>query len=227
MVVLGHLNKLESMLSELLLSLFHNGAYMNKKKYRRVVIENVYPEVDGGDSPIKRAVGEKVVVEADVFCDGRLDVSAELLYRKDDDDEWNKKRMSLMGNDRWEGWFTVKDLGKYFYKVCGWIDRFSTFQKDLKRKFEAGQDVKVDLRIGSKQIEKAAERASGRDSKRLGEVARELRDETEMRNALNLVLSDEVESLMNAYPDKSSAVIYEKELPVLVDRRKALFSSWY
>jgi starch synthase (maltosyl-transferring) len=37
----------------------------------RAVIEAVAPAVDGGRFPIKRALGEEVVVEADCFADGR------------------------------------------------------------------------------------------------------------------------------------------------------------
>ncbi|HJR75810.1 MAG TPA: maltotransferase domain-containing protein, partial [Nitrospiraceae bacterium] len=37
---------------------------------RRVIIEGVRPAIDGGRFPIKRVVGQSVVVEADVFTDG-------------------------------------------------------------------------------------------------------------------------------------------------------------
>lgn len=40
------------------------------KGRKRVVIENVKPEIDCGCFPIKRVVGEKVVVPADIFADG-------------------------------------------------------------------------------------------------------------------------------------------------------------
>ena len=37
---------------------------------RRVVIEGISPEVDGGRFPAKRTVGDAVHVEADIFTDG-------------------------------------------------------------------------------------------------------------------------------------------------------------
>lgn len=37
---------------------------------RRVVIEGVEPQVDGGRFPIKRTIGEKVQVRADIYADG-------------------------------------------------------------------------------------------------------------------------------------------------------------
>ena len=36
----------------------------------RVVVESLRPEVDGGRYPVKRALGDEVRVEADVFTDG-------------------------------------------------------------------------------------------------------------------------------------------------------------
>src|SRR5580765_7167200 len=47
----------------------------------RVVIESVRPQVDCGRYPVKRVVGERVVVEADVFTDGHDAVVAEMLWR--------------------------------------------------------------------------------------------------------------------------------------------------
>lgn len=37
---------------------------------RRVVIENLAPQVEGGRFPAKRGVGEKLSVSADIFVDG-------------------------------------------------------------------------------------------------------------------------------------------------------------
>ena len=35
-----------------------------------------------GKFPVKRVVSEKVMVKADIFCDGHDEMSAELLYRR-------------------------------------------------------------------------------------------------------------------------------------------------
>ena len=52
---------------------------------RRVVIESVLPQIDCGRFPIKRIVGEKVVVEADVFADGHDQVACQLLYWRENE----------------------------------------------------------------------------------------------------------------------------------------------
>ena len=45
------------------------------------VIENLQPLIDGGRYPIKRVVGEDLVVEADIFKDGHDVVAAALKWR--------------------------------------------------------------------------------------------------------------------------------------------------
>jgi starch synthase (maltosyl-transferring) len=66
----------------------------------RVVIENLKPEIDGGRFPIKRVVGEKVTVSADIFADGHDSISARLLYRKQKDGEWKEVPMRSIENDQ-------------------------------------------------------------------------------------------------------------------------------
>ena len=46
----------------------------------RVVIENITPCLDGGRFPVKRIVGDKVVVEADCFADGHDLVACDLQW---------------------------------------------------------------------------------------------------------------------------------------------------
>ena len=50
-------------------------------QFPAAVIENLQPLVDGGRYPIKRVVGEDVVVEADIFKDGHDIVAAALKWR--------------------------------------------------------------------------------------------------------------------------------------------------
>ena len=82
-----------------------------------MVIEHVQPEIDGGYFPIKRIIGEKVKVTADIFTDGHDQISAALLFRKQGKEKWQVSPMSLVGNDRWSGEFTVEEIGIYEYTI--------------------------------------------------------------------------------------------------------------
>ena len=82
---------------------------------RRVVIEGVKPEIDCGEFPIQRVVGETVAVEADVFADGHDAVAAQILYRRSSERNWRTLPMQPLGNDRWRAEFAVMELGEYRY----------------------------------------------------------------------------------------------------------------
>ncbi len=110
---------------------------------RRVVIENVRPQIDCGRFSIQRVVGETVVVEADVFADGHDQVACQLLYWRENDKEVLSLPMAPVGNDRWRGEFPVLQVGRYKYMVEGWIDRIATWRGDLIKRIDAGQDVHV------------------------------------------------------------------------------------
>src|SRR5690348_15473849 len=130
---------------------------MSKKGGRsRVVIEGVEPEIDCGEFPIKRIAGEKVVVEADAFVDGHDALSLTLLHRREDQGAWIESPMQPLVNDRWRGEFTVPAPGRYLYTLQGWLDRFLTWRKDLRKRVSAGQNVSVDLQIGAALVEEAA-----------------------------------------------------------------------
>jgi starch synthase (maltosyl-transferring) len=194
---------------------------------KRVVIEKVIPQIDDGRFPVKRVVGEEIVVRADVFADSHDEVIACLLYRKTGEQDWNEVSMTDLGNDTWEGSFSVEEPGFYDYSVGGYINRFKTWRNDLKKSLDAGQDVTAKLIIGSEYLGKAAERATDNDRKRLKDWAEILKNEKNRERVLSIALSEELGRLMQMYPDKSLMTVYEKELPLMVDRKKALFSSWY
>ena len=192
---------------------------------RRVVIENVTPSVDDGHYPIKRTIGDKVVVEADVFTDGHEAVSALLLYRREGDPEWTELPMAPLVNDRWQGGFTVEEMGRYRYTVKGWLDHFKFWSRALVKRLEAGQDVSVDLLIGAELVERAAAQARGVDAAFLSAHAETLRSGGP--DAVKLALSPELDSLMYRNAGREPVTTYERELAVIVDRERARFSSWY
>lgn len=201
---------------------------MNSAGRQRVVIENVHPEIDCGHFPIKRVIGEKVRVLADVFTDGHDSVSANLLYRRDNEQTPKAIPMEFVANDRWRAAFVVDELGSYHYTVEGWVDHFQTWQKDLRKRFEAGQDLKIDFLIGVEHIEKAIGRAAYEDGQKLIRFAEKLKKQEEDQESLvAIALSPELTTLMQRYPDKEFTTRYHRELSVTVDRKKALFSTWY
>jgi starch synthase (maltosyl-transferring) len=196
-----------------------------KESRERVVIEAVYPEIDGGRFPIKRTVGERVVVEADAFTDGHDLLTCALGHRRNDQPGWTWVPMVHVVNDRWRAEFPVEDVGVHRYTIKGWVDRFGSWRRDLEKKAAAGQDIDVELLSGAELVERAAGRARGRGASTLRQFARRLR--TSNTDSYDSALDEDLAGLMAAYPDEEGATSYERELTVVVDRERARFSSWY
>lgn len=195
---------------------------------QRVVIERVRPEIDGGRFPIKRTVGEDVVVEADVFADGHDALSVLLQYRHEADQQWTDMPMEFLGNDRWRASFPVTTVGRYRYTVTGWVDHFVTWRRDLLKKIDGGQDVQVDVLTGAKLIDEAGGRATKEDGRLLAMWVTELRSAAPPESdRVRVILNPEIARVMAKYPDRRFATLYDRELAVVVDREKARFSAWY
>jgi starch synthase (maltosyl-transferring) len=193
---------------------------------QRVIVARVSPEIDCGRFAIKRVVGESVIVEADVFADGHDLVFCQILY-KQNGHELQASPMKSLGNDRWRGEFTVRELGSYCYSVEGWIDRFATWRRDLEKRILAGQDVSVDLLIGADLIERAAARATSEDTGVLQKWAKQLRENAGNESGAAIALDSELLKLVHHYPEREFATRYDKLLSVVVEREKARFSTWY
>lgn len=190
---------------------------------RRVIVEGVSPEIDCGQFPIKRVIGEQVVVEADAFTDGHDAIACVLRFKHEDQSAWTETPMTLLGNDRWQASFTVMELGRYRYSIVAWVDHFLTWSRDFAKRVDAGQDVAIDLEIGARLVDDAVLRAPRSDAAALKRLAKALRGKTGMDAAV----SPELGMLMERYPDRRFATEYARELPVVVDAVKARFSTWY
>jgi starch synthase (maltosyl-transferring) len=190
---------------------------------RRVVVERVDPEIDCGRHPIKRVVGERVSVEADIFADGHEELGGVVLHRPQGQPEWCRAPMRLVVNDRWRGEFQVDRLGCHLYTVQGWVDHFHTWSRDLLRRLEAGQEVGVDLLIGAGLVQAAARRASGADARALRNAAKALAGPRGAAAAVAPGLAE----LMARNPMRRFPTRYRRVLRVTVDRERARFSAWY
>ncbi len=203
------------------------GAISGMEGRRRVVIEHVRPEIDAGRFPIKRIVGESVVVEADVFADGHDEIAGALRYRRGPTETWTDVPLVFVENDRWRASFEVTEQGLYYYTVAAWVDHFQSWQRDMRKRITAGQDVTVDLMIGRDLVKAAGQHAADNDAGRLATLASALENPEDRERALEIALGPELTGLMAAYAERPWPTQYDRELAVVVDRDKAGFSSWY
>jgi starch synthase (maltosyl-transferring) len=194
---------------------------------RRVVIETVSPEVDDGRFPVKRVVGDRVRVEADVFSDGHDVLACMLLHRRQGGREWLETPMEELGNDRYAASFEVGEQGVYEYTLTAWTEPYATWVRGLGRKVAAEQDVELDLVAGAGLVDVASARADGKDADALRGLARTLRSSGAVADRVETALAEKTRVLVGLYADRELATSYERELRVVVDRERARFSSWY
>lgn len=185
---------------------------------RRVLIERVEPELDAGRFPIKRTVGERVVVEADIFGDGHDVLSAVLKFAG------TEYPMKPLVNDRWRGEFVVRELGAYAYTVEAWVNHFETWRRDLEKKLKAAVKLDSELAEGARMIEAAAARAPKMEARELQMTADRLLTSAATGEVL---LGDRISELVNRYAERTFPTSYERDLKVLVEPELARFSAWY
>jgi starch synthase (maltosyl-transferring) len=203
-----------------------------------VLIESIQPAIDGGRYAVKRVLGDIVAVSADLISDGHDLVSGELLVLSpeqpghDPDEERGARAISVPlevhEGDRHGAHFLVDALGLWHYALRAWIDHFATWQRGLRRKLEAGQDISVELAIGGQLLAAAAQRAAGEDRAALEQAAVTVADGSlDVERRARQALLAELARRVARYPDRTLASTLESWLPVRVDRERARFSSWY
>ncbi|MCI5083224.1 MAG: alpha-1,4-glucan--maltose-1-phosphate maltosyltransferase [Saprospiraceae bacterium] len=194
----------------------------------RVFIERVQPELDNGRYFIKRVLGEKVHVSADVFSDGHDAIRASLMYKHEDDKEWTEVFMQDHINDYYTAHFRVEKRGFYHYKIEAWVDRLLNWYKGFKKKHAAGQDMAIELKIGVGLLQETAKdyKDANKIKTFLG-VVEMLEKEGAQGAASQFVLTDEFEQMIIDFPMKRFLTTYDNELKVRVGRHKELFSTWY
>ena len=199
---------------------------MNVEEGRsRVVIERISPEIDGGAFPIKRIVGDTVVVDVTAFTDGHDAISVVLLYQHEYEPNWSETPMVALSNDRWRAQFTTNTVGQYHYTVMAWIDHFKSWSRDFAKRAAAGQDLSLDAQIGQQLVEAAVKRASGGDGAALQSYAVQLGAGPEV--ATHAAAAPALADLMYRYAERFCPSVYSPELSVTVDRERARFSAWY
>lgn len=191
-----------------------------------IIIERVLPELDGGRYPVKREVGDRLEVTADIFRDGHEKIAAYLKYRPSDASEWSEVEMHFVDNDRWGGAFDLAENTRYVYTIEAIPDHFGTWTDELQKKADAGLDVASELLEGRAIIAETAARA-GTDKTKLNRYVAEIDAAETQAGAVSLALSGELAELMHRHRSRESGTFYDHELEVTVDRPIARFAAWY
>ena len=167
---------------------------------------------------------------ADIFADGHDILYAVLRHSPASRTDWEEVPMEALPNDLWQGEFSVQAQGRHLYTLQAWTDQFHSWSRDMVKKFEAAQDLSVDILAGVQLIEATAAARqpeetnprSPRQPQRYAGWPRLI-----CRRAVERSSSPELQALMIRNADRRRATTYSRELAVIVDREKARFSAWY
>jgi starch synthase (maltosyl-transferring) len=184
-------------------------------------IEDVYPVIDGGRFPVKRIVGERVEVWADIYRDGHDVANAALLWRRERDLDWRCEPMSHYGNDRWTGSFTPEAPGRYVYAIEAWTDEFATWQHGFVLKHKAGADLTLDAIEGAAMLTKS----QAHENAAAAVILQQCEDYLQTGEATPLLSTALKEAMANSQlrPDLTRSQLF----PFVADRPRAQSGAWY
>jgi starch synthase (maltosyl-transferring) len=202
---------------------------------RRVYIQGIAPEIDAGQYPAKRILGDQLTVSVDLVADGHDVLAGQLWVRPPPGNPSagsapREVAYPLLAsvNDRYSASCELNAIGRWHYSFEAWVDAFATWRGGLEKKLAAEQDVNVDLLVGAELLGAAAERATGQDRDALSAARAQLSDVAEPLAArAQLALRPELLALMGRHPDRAHATRHARWLPLWVDRERARFSAWY
>ncbi|MEU3985031.1 maltotransferase domain-containing protein, partial [Streptomyces sp. NPDC026672] len=197
----------------------------------RIPVLDVRPVVLHGKRPAKAVTGESFEISATVFREGHDAVSANVVLRDPEGrpGPWTPMRELAPGTDRWGATVTAGAPGPWTYTVEAWGDPVATWQHHAEIKIPAGIDTDLVLEEGALLYERAAAGVpvEGGERGRVLAAAATLRDDGRPAAwRLAAALAPEVVGVLARYPLRE-LVTASQALPLLVERERALFGSWY
>ena len=198
----------------------------------RIPILDVAPVVACGRYLAKAVVGEHFEISATVFREGHDAVNADVVLR---DPSGRARPMVLMkpgapGLDRWHVEVEADEVGEWTFTVEAWADPWATWHHTAEVKVPAGIDVELVFTEGARLLEGAAKalpRGTKGEKQLLRDAARAVRDTgrpDEVR--LAAAFAPDVAEIVHRWPLRE-LVTESDRYPLLVERERALFGSWY
>jgi len=191
--------------------------------------------VSCGRYPARAVVGEHLPVAATVFREGHDAVAANVAWRGPDGSQGPAGPLIRMvpgvpGTDRWHATVVPTDEGAWTFAIEAWGDPVATWRHKVEVKIDAGQgpeDLANDLEDGARLLQRALRNVPS-DRRRVLEAAAEaLRDTNrDLAHRVGPALTAEVTALLDEHPVRE-LLTRSPRYTVWVDRKKALFSSWY
>jgi len=193
----------------------------------RAIIENVKPNIGNGNYQIKRTVGEQINVSAYIYGDGHDEINARIIYKGAKQKKWNSAPLRHIINDEWKGTFALEQEGNFMFTIEAWVDHPLDWLIGIRKKIAADIKVNVEIKIGVELLNKITKIASPKAKTVIKELVKTLGNDKKYDEAIHAIKQQAIEEIIVENKLIEHSTIYEVEQPILVESKKALFSSWY
>lgn len=200
--------------------------------FGRIPVSGLSPVVEAGSYPAKAVVGELIPIRAKVFREGHDAVNASVVLTAPDGTTSRVPMMAVepRGLDPWEAWVRLEQPGMWSFRVEGWSDPWATWLHNAEAKLPVGVDVELVCLEGRHVLAQASANAAAEgdqlEASVLRSVAELLLPNRAPADLLEAVAARSIKRAMAKHGPRE-LVSPTADFPIQVDRRKALFSSWY
>ncbi|MFT4218584.1 MAG: alpha-1,4-glucan--maltose-1-phosphate maltosyltransferase [Micropruina sp.] len=200
--------------------------------FRRIPVAKVWPVIEGGAYAVKAAVGELIPIRAKVFREGHDAVNASVILTSPSGVETRVDMTPTepTGLDGWEAWVRPDAEGSWTFRVEGWSDPWGTWHHNAEAKLAAGIDLELVCLEGKDLLERTAviadEAGDPVEASILRATAQLLIPQRKASDLLEVANGTGLAEAMKAYGPRE-LVSPTADFPLWVDRKRALFSSWY
>ena len=200
--------------------------------FGRIPVTKVSPVIEGGAYAAKATVGELVPIRARVFREGHDAVNASVIVTDPSGRETRHDMTPLepRGLDPWEAWVRFEVEGAHTFRVEGWSDPWGTWLHNAEAKLPAGVDIELVCMEGRDLFERTARAADEAgdpvEASILRATAQLLIPQRPAEDLLDVATGSGLAKAMRKYGPRE-LVSPTADFPIFVDRRKALFASWY
>ncbi len=198
----------------------------------RIPVTGVSPVIEGGAYPVKAVVHERLLIQANVFREGHDAVNASVILTSPGGTQRriDMKQVEPKGLDIWQAYVRMAAEGEWTYRVEGWSDPWGTWTHNAEAKLPLGIDVELVCMEGQALLTRSAKQAEmmrvpGAASLLHG-AAETVTVDGDVDEILELITSAPITRAMARFGPRE-LVSPTQEFPIRVERRRALYSSWY
>ncbi|MBN9229223.1 MAG: hypothetical protein BGO90_13865 [Legionella sp. 40-6] len=197
----------------------HQLIFLKNNGLKRVWIDNLSPAI--GNYALKKIVDTEFHLEVDIYADSIDEIEAVCHYKHVEDTQWCECPVTFLENDRWCAQFPLEKLGEYVFKIRAWINDFATWKTRFLKKYSVKEDYEIEVITGLHLLEHILP-----TNHSLHQKIKEIAHNKDAEKLLQLLESSVLKNLIskNYHPHY---VTESEEKRIVVDRKRAQFSTWY